>query len=127
RLIAVVPRDHVPVAVIGGGIAGAAACITLASAGLKPLWIAPDARTGDKPGEHLAPAARPLLAKLGALDLVARPEHRSANVMLSSWGSDHLVERHAMVHLEGPATVLNRTAFEADLVELALAAGAERV
>lgn len=113
------PADVVPVAVLGGGIAGAAACINLAAAGLTPLWIAPQGQGGDRPGEHLAPAARPLLSKLGALDLISRPYHRPANVMFSAWGSDHLAERHSMVHLEGPATVVDRARFEADLAELA--------
>ncbi|MBZ6078985.1 glycine oxidase maturase GoxB [Microvirga puerhi] len=117
----------VPVAVLGGGIAGAAACITLAAAGLRPLWIAPLGRGGDKPGEHLAPAAWPLLSKLGSSDLVARSYHRPAGITFSSWGSDHLAERHSMVHLEGPATVLNRMRFEADLADRALNLDVERI
>ena len=119
--------DVAPVAVIGGGIAGAAACLRLARSGVTPLWIAPCSGSGDKPGEHLAPAARPLLAGLGALDLLDRPVHRPANAMLSAWGSDRIAERHAMVHLEGPATVLDRTAFERDLSGLAQAHGVHRV
>lgn len=115
------------IAVLGGGIAGAAACIALSRAGLRPLWIAPPGRDGDKPGEHLAPAARGVLDALGAADLLARPYHRAANVVFSTWGSERLVERHSMVHLEGPAIVLDRLRFEADLVERALQAGAERV
>ena len=50
---------------IGGGIAGAAACLRLADLGRPPLWIAPPLAGDDKPGEHLAATARPLLARLG--------------------------------------------------------------
>lgn len=113
------------VAVVGGGVAGAAACIALGRAGLSPLWIAPtDDR--ERPGEHLAPAARPLLAGLGAEDLLAKPCHRPANATFSAWGCGRLRARPAMVHLEGPATVLDRRAFERDLAAAAVAAGAAR-
>lgn len=115
------------VAVLGGGIAGAAACLRLSALGLEPLWIAPMSEVGDRPGEHLAPAARPLLARLGALDLLERPYHRQANTVFSAWGSDQLAERSAIVHLEGPASVLDRAAFERDFVERARARCAGRV
>ena len=115
------------VAVLGGGIAGAAACLHLSTLGIEPLWIAPAHDSGDKPGEHLAPAARPFLARLDALDLLERPYHRQANTVFSAWGSDQLAERNAIVHLEGPASVLDRPAFERDLVDRARARCARRV
>ncbi|OWJ69228.1 glycine oxidase maturase GoxB [Inquilinus limosus] len=120
-----------PVAVIGGGIAGAAACLRLSQLGHAPIWIAAGVpgttHPDDKPGEHLAPAARPLLAKLSALDLLAAPGHRPANAVLSAWGGPHLAERNAIVHLEGPGAVLDRPAFERDLAARALDAGTRRI
>ncbi|SMF20322.1 Dehydrogenase (flavoprotein) [Tistlia consotensis] len=121
------PVAVVPVAVVGGGLAGAAACLRLAQLGLRPLWIGPAAEAGDRPGEHLAPAARPLLATLGALALLERPGHRPANALLSAWGGPRLAERNAILHLEGPGRVLDRPAFERDLAALALASRAQRV
>jgi len=118
--------EVIPVAVVGGGIAGAAACLRLCQAGCSPLWIAPRTEPGDKPGEHLAAAARPLLETLGVADLLDAPCHRHANTMLSAWGSARLGRRDAIVHLEGPPMVLDRPAFERDLVARALAAGARR-
>ena len=112
------------IAVIGGGIAGAAACLRLQNHGLQPLWIAPELSGRDKPGEHLAPAARPLLQQLRAHHLLEAPCHRAANTLFSSWGSDALAERHAAVHLEGPGTVLDRPRFEAGLRALAQQRGA---
>ncbi|GHD50689.1 hypothetical protein GCM10017083_24230 [Thalassobaculum fulvum] len=104
------------VAVVGGGIAGAAACVALHRAGLRSLWIAPaSASGGDRVGESLAPAARPILAELGLDGLTERPGHRPANAAFSAWGTDRLVERNAIVHLEGPGRVLDRAGFEADL------------
>lgn len=101
------------VAVVGGGVAGAAACIALHRAGLRTLWLAPeDGGDGDRVGESLAPAANPILAGLGLAALTGRGAHRAANASFSSWGTEGLVERNAIVHLEGPGTVLDRAAFE---------------
>lgn len=104
------------VAVIGGGIAGSAACMALALRGIRPLWISPrEVATQDVVGEYLAPAARPILASLGLEHLLASPQHRASNITFSAWGGPRLVERHAAVHLEGPGTVLTRSVFDADI------------
>jgi flavin-dependent dehydrogenase len=116
-----------PVAVIGGGIAGAAACLRLKALGLNPTWYAPELGAEDRPGEHLAPAARALLARIDADQLLDRSHHREANSMLSAWGADQIAERNAIVSLEGPGTVVDRPAFERDLVDLALARDIRRV
>ena len=114
------------IAVIGGGIAGAAACLRLADAGAQALWIAPPRDAQRKHGEHLSPAARPMLEQLGALQLLDPPRHREANVIYSAWGSEQLAERDAIVHLEGPGTVIDRQAFENDLSNEALKRGTQR-
>lgn len=114
-----------PVAVVGGGIAGAAACVALQGQGIAPLWIAPHVSGGDRPGEHLAPAAGAILSRLGLADLLESPSHRAANSIFSAWGSDRLAERSAIVHLEGPGVVLDRPRFEADLRARACDATAE--
>ena len=116
-----------PVAVIGGGIAGAAACLRLGGLGIAPLWIAPAMEVADKPGEHLAPAARELLARIDVGHLLDDPRHREANSMLSAWGSERIEERNAILQLQGAGVVLDRRAFETDLVSLALSRGARRV
>ncbi len=121
------PNSIDPVTIIGGGISGIAACLRLKALGFDPVWIAPADETGDKPGEHLAPAARPLLQKINADSLLERPYHRPANTMFSAWGSRHIAERNAIVHLEGPGTVLDRARFEADLGQLALESGISRI
>lgn len=109
------PHDTA-VAVIGGGIAGAAACVALGRAGLETVWIAPDAEPGAHlVGESLAPAALPILERLGLSAIVDGAAHRRSNVSFAAWGSDLLVERNAAVHLEGPGRVLDRARFEADL------------
>ncbi|MEZ5592248.1 MAG: hypothetical protein R3F53_16670 [Gammaproteobacteria bacterium] len=120
-------RQRAPIAIIGGGISGAAACLRLTALDIEVLWITPLVNGTDKPGEHLAAAARPLLVQLGIEDLLERHYHRAANTLFSAWGSDQLVERNAIVHLEGPATVLDRMAFERDLAERVLSRGVRQV
>lgn len=109
-------RPGFDAAVVGGGIAGAAACVALHRAGLTALWIAPpDPDAGDRVGESLAPAAGPILARLGLDRLLHDAGHRRSNATFSAWGTSRLVERNAIVHLEGPGWVLDRGRFETDL------------
>ncbi len=115
------------VAVLGGGIAGAAAALRLAQGGLHPVWIAQNRQDTFKPGEHLSAAAIPLLKTLGSDAMLRSEVHRHAHSTYSAWGSDMLVERNAIVHLEGPPIVLDRGAFEDALTAQAVAAGAQRI
>ncbi|GGX39005.1 hypothetical protein GCM10007385_02420 [Tateyamaria omphalii] len=116
-----------PVAVLGGGIAGAAAALRLAQGGIRPVWIAQNRQDAFKPGEHLSAAATPLLKTLGSDAMLRSEVHRHAHSTYSAWGSDTLVERNAIIHLEGPPTVLDRGAFEDALTAQAIAAGALRI
>lgn len=115
------------VAVVGGGIAGATAALRLAQGGLCPLWIAQKRQDIFKPGEHLSASAIPLLKELGSDAILRSQVHRHAHSTYSAWGSDLLVERNAIVQLEGPPTVLDRGAFEDTLTAQAIAAGAQRI
>lgn len=111
------------VVVIGGGPAGAAACVALGQLGRRPLWLAPPP-PAEKIGESLSPAARPVLASLGLGHLLESPAHRPANDTFSAWGTERLVERSAAVRLGGAGLVLDRPAFERELRDAAIAAGA---
>lgn len=104
------------VAVVGGGIAGAAAVLSLAQAGLSTFWIRPAIQAaiqtdGHKVGESLAPAANPILSALGVSDLLANRHHRKANATFSAWGQAMLVERNSAIHLEGAGHIIDRTRF----------------
>lgn len=118
---------YATVAVVGGGIAGAASCLRLRGLGLDPLWISPAREDGDRPGEHLAPTARGLLRRIDAGHLLDNPRHREANSMMSAWGSERLDERNSILQLQGPGIVVDRPAFERDLVDLALTQGVRRI
>ena len=116
-----------PVAVLGGGIAGAAAALRLAQSGLRPVWIAADRRDAFKPGEHLSAAAIPLLKSLNSDAMLRSEVHRHAHTTYSAWGSDTLAVRNAISQIEGPSIVLDRGAFEDALCVQAIAAGALRI
>lgn len=114
------------VAVVGGGIAGAAACAALARSGLEVAWIRAEAApAGNRVGDSLAPAALPILDGLGLGHVLQDGAHRPANASFSAWGTGSLVERNAIVHLEGPGRVIDRHRFEADL-RLAVPASVHR-
>ncbi len=103
------------ITVVGGGIAGTAACIALGRSGCTPFWIAPPPPSGERVGESLSPAANPILETLGLERLVACDAHRRSNATYAAWGTDRLTERNAILHLEGPGLVLDRARFEEDL------------
>lgn len=115
--------NHCQIAVIGAGIAGAACCLRLAQAGIEPVWIGKSTDRRDKPGELLSAAARPVLTALGLEDLLQSEKHRASHTLYSAWGSRQLAERSSIVHLEGPQVVLDRPAFEKDLVQRVTQAG----
>lgn len=101
---------------IGGGIAGAAAVISLAQAGIHVLWLRPEWYSDiHKVGESLAPAANPILSSLGLSHLIEGTSHRRANATFSAWGQEALIERNSAVHLEGAGSIIDRIKFEHDL------------
>lgn len=101
---------------VGGGIAGCAACLALAKRGVKAIWIAPEDTSASKPGESLAAAARALLDDLDLAHVLDDPAHRRSQLSFTSWGSDALLERHAAAQPGGMGHVLNRRHFEAALL-----------
>lgn len=120
------------VAIAGGGPAGAAAAIVLARAGCRVLLA--DAggtrRPGAAPfkiGEGLPPSAHHLLRELGALDRVLADDHRASHGTLAFWGSDAPHANDFMFQLHGEGLQLDRRRFDAALLELAQASGADIV
>lgn len=120
------------VAIAGGGPAGAAAAIVLARAGFRVLLAdAGGAHRLDaasfKVGEGLPPSARHLLRELGALDRVLADNHRVSHGTLAFWGSDAPHANDFMFQLHGEGLQLDRRRFDAALLEVAQAAGADIV
>ena len=67
------------------------------------------------------------MKELNSDALLRAQVHRLAHGTYSAWGSALLVERNAIVQLEGAPIVLDRAEFEAALGAQAVAAGAERI
>lgn len=108
---------RVDIAIIGGGIAGAAAALTLAGRGRSVLVLAPPSKEGQRTGESLSPAAHALLRDLGLTEAFASGPHRPSHVTYAAWGTALLAQRNSIVHTEGPGHVIDRQAFERMLSE----------
>ena len=116
------------VAIAGGGPAAATAGLVLARAGVRTVLIdREDGKRGDKAGETLAPAVKPLLQRLGVWDDLSLDGHLPCHGNRSVWGSDGVDEISFVFSPYGHGWHLDRRAFERRLTERAVAAGAERV
>ncbi len=107
----------VDVAIAGGGPAASAAAFALRRRGLSCAIVERGDGSGEKVGESLAPAAKPLLDALG-LDL-ARDGHLPCHGHRSVWGSDRPVEMPFDLSPYGNGWHLDRRKFEERLAELA--------
>ena len=110
------------VLIVGGGVAGAAACIAFAreAAPLRNIWVATASTPADRVGETLSAGGVAVLEELGLSEIAHSPLHREANAFFSAWGSERLVERNAFASLDGAGLVLNRSEFENQLCAHAL-------
>ena len=115
------------VAIVGGGPAAAAAALLLARGGARTIVIERGDDRGDKPGESLAPAAKPLLERLGVWDDLARDGHLPCHGNRSVWGSDAVDELPFIFSPYGHGWHLDRRRFEQRLNDRARDAGAERI
>jgi flavin-dependent dehydrogenase len=107
----------VDVAIAGGGPAASAAAIVLRRHGLTCAIVERGDGRGARVGESLAPAVKPLLAKLG-LDLAA-DGHLPCHGHRSTWGSGVPVELCFDSNPYGPGWHLDRRKFDERLAELA--------
>ena len=114
------------VAIVGGGPAASAAALTLARAGVGAIVLERGDDRGDKPGESIAPGARPLLEKLGVWDALAGDGHLPCHGNRSSWGSERIDEMPFLFSPYGKGWHLDRRRFEQLLVRHAVDAGARR-
>ena len=115
------------VAIVGGGPAAAAAALLLARGGARTIVVERGDDRGDKPGESLAPAAKPLLERLGIWDDLARDGHLPCHGNRSVWGSDAVDELPFIFSPYGHGWHLDRRRFEKRLNDRACEAGAERI
>lgn len=120
-------RESFEVVILGGGPAGLAAGLHLATVGRDVIVINRPLPEGRLPrpkiGECLAPTSLPILQRLGIHDLVAAPRHLPSPGNLSSWGHEDLAALDFIHHPYGHGWHLDRAAFEEDLKARAVASG----
>ncbi|WP_079148401.1 tryptophan 7-halogenase [Streptomyces agglomeratus] len=114
------------VLVAGGGPAGCAAALALVRAGGDVVIVSPAATADWQVGESCAPAARPLLERLGLLDRVVLDGHEPCYGFQAAWGGDAPAEVSQVLGPHGAGWHLDRARFDAAFLEVAEAAGASR-
>jgi flavin-dependent dehydrogenase len=113
-----------PVVVVGGGPAGAVAAARLAGSGLDVV-VVDAARPRARLGECLPASATPILQRLGAWAAFDADHHRPSPGITSSWGAGRLGGRVSMSDPYGAGWQVDRARFDAMLLDLAAASGAE--
>lgn len=107
------------VAIVGGGPAGCAAALTLLRySKLRPVVIERSSYDGWRVGETLSPGVLPLLAYLGAEQILAEHGQRRAYATSAAWGSNDVVSRDFLFTGGGDAWHLDRNRFDASLAQL---------
>ncbi len=115
---------HAPVAIIGGGPAGASAALELARLEVETVLLEAGDGCGSPVGECLAPSANPLLQQLGLHDLLRTSGALPSYGNRSSWGGDGApVERDVLRDPHGNGWHLDRPAFNRALLDAVDTAG----
>ena len=112
------------VAVLGGGPAGATAALRLSELGLDATVIEASRYDLPRVGETLAPAARPVLRRLGLDDAIAGLETVASHGNASAWGSEEVEARSFIFQPHGHGWHLDRPRFDEELCRAAARAGA---
>jgi flavin-dependent dehydrogenase len=112
-------KIHYQVLIIGGGPAGIATSLTLSARGVSNCIVEAQLEPQPKPGESIPPNAKPLLQKMGLLELVEHPKHTVYYGNKSCWGSGLLEEKEFIKGIYGHGFLLNRLYFERQLRERA--------
>lgn len=113
--------------VVGAGPAGAAAAIQLARAGHATLLLDRGVRHKFSAGETLPPKGIEALRALGVSDRFVRGPHRPSRRTCVAWGDGDLAVRNHLFNPYGSAWQIERSVFDAMLIEAAEAAGALRI
>ena len=100
---------------MGGGPAGLATAIELASAGVRVVVAEARAMAEERYGETLPPGAVARLDRLGLTDVFRADSHLACPGTVVRWGSDRLGHNDFVLDPQGSAWHLDRVRFEAML------------
>ena len=118
------PQDTWPVVIVGAGVAGCAAAITLARSGVRTLLLETQPAPFFQIGETLPPAAKPLLRDLGLWEAFQASGHRPSYGSVSVWGTDEPFNLDFIFDPNGHGWQLDRVVFNKSLRSAAVASGA---
>ena len=116
--------ERCDVVVVGGGPAGAATAIPLASAGRSVVVLERSLYDRMRLGETLPPVARTPLANLGAWQRFVQQEHAPSPSTIAVWGTPDVVENHFIFNPHGHGWHLDRRRFDEMLASVAADCGA---
>ena len=114
----------VDVGIVGGGVGGCAAAITLAREGRSVVVFERGEYAHSRIGETLPPRARVLLEELGVWQEFGGDGHLPASGTLAAWGSEELHETQFLFDPYGSGWHLDRRKFESRVAQWAEDAGA---
>jgi flavin-dependent dehydrogenase len=115
------PGDLLDVAVVGGGPAGAATCLRLATSGLRVGLFERSHFQAPRVGEVLAPPVSDLLRRLGVGEDFERAGFLRSHGVSSVWGSDRVAFRDFVFGSHGWGWHVERRALDALLCTAASA------
>jgi flavin-dependent dehydrogenase len=118
-------QQQYKVLIAGGGPAGIATALTLTARGISNCVIEAQELPTKKLGDALPPNAKPLLKKLGILDLVHSDSHLPYYGNKSCWGSNTLEQKEFIKWIHGHGYLLDRLVFENQLRADLIAKGGE--
>ena len=105
------------VVIIGAGVAGMAAASVLARKGLTVALVDSGQAGGMKTGECLMADALPIMARLGLDSDFIAAAHTSLQSYRVTWGEPQPYERHLMTSPTGAGWIVNRSNFDAMLLD----------
>ncbi|HSE37915.1 MAG TPA: tryptophan 7-halogenase [Blastocatellia bacterium] len=112
------------VVIVGGGPAGAAIALALASRGISPIVLEAHTAPQTKVGECLPPTINPLLDHFGLTERLRRRGNLPSYGNRFVWGSNSIEERDFIFGPTGAGWRLDRATFEDELMKAAQEAGA---
>jgi len=117
----------VDVCIVGGGLAGITAGLSLVKSGVSVTLLEADSFTNYRAGEHVAPQAIELLKELDLPSLIWESNSSECLELKSTWGSEESYNRSAILNPLGSGLVVNRPDFDEAYLEYSESKGLKAI